>query len=134
MLVAGAGAGLLNGETAKVMQGAAPTQRAGMASGLAATTRFARLLLGVAGLGAVLLLAVTRRFASASRTLGLDPNLVTTAGKRIAAGYILGVIGAVPEALREQTHEVAAAAFASGFSAASFVAAVVSAFTGILAL
>src|SRR5258708_39734553 len=40
MLVAGAGAGLLNSETTKVMQGAVPAQRAGMASGLTATTRF----------------------------------------------------------------------------------------------
>jgi len=46
MLVAGAGAGLLNSETTKVMQGAVPAQRAGMASGLTATTRYIGVLVG----------------------------------------------------------------------------------------
>ena len=49
MLVAGAAAGLLNSETAKVvMQGEVPAQRAAMAGGLIATTRFVSLLVGVA--------------------------------------------------------------------------------------
>src|SRR5258708_19768260 len=47
MLVAGAGAGLLNSETTKVMQGAIPAQRPGMASGPTPTTRFVALLFGI---------------------------------------------------------------------------------------
>jgi len=54
MLVAGVGAGILNPETAKAMQAQIPAERAGMASGLNATTRFTGLLVGVAVLGAVM--------------------------------------------------------------------------------
>jgi EmrB/QacA subfamily drug resistance transporter len=54
MLVAGIGTGMLNPETAKAMQAQTPPDRAGMASGIAATVRFVSLLLGVAILGAVL--------------------------------------------------------------------------------
>ncbi len=54
MLVAGCGAGLLNGQTVKVLQGAVPPERAGMASGIASTTRFIGILVSVAVLGAIL--------------------------------------------------------------------------------
>ena len=54
MVIAGCGAGLLNGQTVKVLQGAVPEDRAGMASGLASTTRFIGILVSVAALGAIL--------------------------------------------------------------------------------
>ena len=54
MLVAGVGTGMLNPESAKAIQDQIPPDRAGMASGIAATTRFISLLLGVAVLGAVM--------------------------------------------------------------------------------
>ena len=71
MLVAGAGAGLLNSETTKVMLGAVPAQRAGMASGLTATTRYIGVLVGVAALGAVLTQIASRRFISGGVEAGL---------------------------------------------------------------
>ncbi|HEX6567450.1 MAG TPA: MFS transporter [Chthoniobacterales bacterium] len=40
MLIAGTGTGILNGETVKVLAAAVPANRAGMASGIASTTRF----------------------------------------------------------------------------------------------
>ena len=64
MLVVGAGAGLLNGQTVKVLGGAAPQDRAGMASGLASTTRFIGILVSVAGMGAVLASVVHRAFST----------------------------------------------------------------------
>jgi EmrB/QacA subfamily drug resistance transporter len=133
MLVAGAGAGLLNSETTKVMQGAVPAQRAGMASGLTATTRFVGLLLSVAGVGAVLSQGVTRQFLAARAVQSLDPDLAAAAAKRVASGDLTGVIGTVPEALQVQIHAAAATAFANGFGAASLVAAIVAAITGALA-
>ncbi|WP_020200723.1 MFS transporter [Cupriavidus sp. WS] len=133
MLVAGAGAGLLNSETAKVMQGAVPVQRAGMASGLSATTRFVGLLLGVAGLGAVLSHGVTQRFVAAGAALGLDPGVAAAAARRVASGDTAGVLGAVPAGLQAQVHAAAAGAFAGGFAAASLVAAAVAAIAGVLA-
>ncbi len=53
MFLAGIGTGMLNPETVKAFQSQLPVARAGMASGIGATTRFISLLFGVAGLGAV---------------------------------------------------------------------------------
>jgi|RhiMetdeSRZDD1v2_1073273.scaffolds.fasta_scaffold43367_2 MFS family permease len=100
MLVAGAGAGLLNSETATVMQSAVPAQRARMASGLSATTRFTGLLLGVAALGAVLSDSVARRFVTASTALGVDPEMAAAAAKRVAAGALKGRLQACPQRCR----------------------------------
>lgn len=54
MLVSGIGAGLLNGETAKVTMAAIPPERAGMASGLSGSARFSGVVVGFALLGVVL--------------------------------------------------------------------------------
>lgn len=132
MLVAGVGAGLLNGETAKVMQGAVPAQRAGMASGLASTTRFVGLLLGVAGFGAVLAQVISRQFMRRGAALGLEPRFLVHAARQVAAGDLTGVIANVPAGLQAQVHAAGGAAFAGGFAAASLVAAAVAAVTGLL--
>jgi EmrB/QacA subfamily drug resistance transporter len=132
MLVAGVGAGLLNSETAKVMQGAVPAQRAGMASGLASTTRFVGLLLGVAGLGAVLARVVSRQFISAGVALGLEPKFAARAAKQVASGDLTSVMTDIPARLQAQVHAAGWAAFAGGFAAASLVAAAVAALTGLL--
>jgi EmrB/QacA subfamily drug resistance transporter len=132
MVVAGVGAGLLNSETAKVMQGAVPAQRAGMASGLASTTRFVGLLLGIAGLGAVLARVVSHQFISAGVALGLEPKFVAHAAKQVASGDLAGVMSNVPAGLQTQVHAAGWAAFAGGFAAASLVAAAVAALTGLL--
>lgn len=54
MLLMGIGAGVLNGETAKVSMSAIPPERAGMASGMSGTIRFSGIVLGFAVLGALL--------------------------------------------------------------------------------
>ena len=54
MLVAGVGAGLLNGETTKVGMTVIPAERAGMASGISGTMRFTGIVIGFATLGVVL--------------------------------------------------------------------------------
>jgi sugar phosphate permease len=54
MFLAGSGAGILNGETAKTFFAAIPVERSGIASGLGTTTRFAGLLIAVAIVGAIL--------------------------------------------------------------------------------
>jgi EmrB/QacA subfamily drug resistance transporter len=132
MLVAGIGAGLLNSETAKVMQGAVPAQRAGMASGISATTRFVGLLLGVAALGAVLSSGVSNRFISADAVKGLDASLVAQAAKRAASGDITGVIGMLGGAAQESIRSAAATAFAGGFGDATLIAAIVAAISAVL--
>ena len=115
MFVAGAGAGLLNSETTKAMQGAVPAQRAGMASGLTSTVRFVGLLLEVAGLEAVLSKAISREFIAAAPVQSLDPRLATAAAKRVAAGDLAGFMDAVPPDLQSGVHHAAQAAFAGEF-------------------
>ena len=51
MLLAGIGAGLLNGETTKVGMTVIPRERSGMASGVSGTVRFSGLVIGIAALG-----------------------------------------------------------------------------------
>jgi EmrB/QacA subfamily drug resistance transporter len=134
MLVAGTGAGLLNGETAKVMQGVVPAQRAGMASGIAGTTRFVGLLLGVAGLGAVLAKVASRQFVTAATTLGLDPAIAVATATRVTSGNIAGMPDGVAASIQAQIHAAGLTAFADGFAAASLLAAVVAAFAASLTL
>lgn len=54
MFVIGSGAGLLNGETQKAIMIAVPRERTGVASGISTTARFSGILIGFAGLNAVL--------------------------------------------------------------------------------
>src|SRR5690606_38815040 len=54
MAVLGSGGGLLNGETQRAMMATIPREQAGMASGISTTARFTGILLGFAGLAAVM--------------------------------------------------------------------------------
>ncbi|MCS0502131.1 MFS transporter [Ancylobacter mangrovi] len=132
MIVAGVGAGLLNSETAKVMQGAVPPQRAGMASGISATTRFIGLLFGVAGLGAVLSNGVTARFVSSGAVHRLDAGLLRQAAKRVSSGDLDGVVSMLGGADGGAIHAAARNAFAGGFGDVSVIAALIAAFFGVL--
>jgi len=132
MLITGIGAGLLNSETAKVMQGAVPPQRAGMASGLSATTRFVGLLLGVAGVGAVLSLRAADRFLTLVANRGFDTDLMIRAATRVASGDIAQVISGMDTSAIHVVRQAAETAFATGFSAASAIAAIVAGISCIL--
>ena len=132
MLVAGCGAGLLNGQTVKVLQGAVPAERAGMAAGLASTTRFIGILVSVAGLGAVLADVARARFVSIASAAGLDPATAEAAAKRITSGDIEGMLRTVPDGIRSQLRSAGLSAYAEGFSTACAIAAVVAAIACIL--
>lgn len=132
MLVAGTGAGLLNGETVKVLGGSVPPERAGMASGLASTTRFIGILVGTAGLGAVLSNVVRANFVMAALTIGLNPTAATGAARRVTSGDLSGMLNAAPKILQEQLRSAGLAAFADGFAAASLLAAIVAAIASVL--
>jgi EmrB/QacA subfamily drug resistance transporter len=125
MLVAGAGAGLLNGQTVKVLGGAVPADRAGMASGLASTTRFIGILVSVAVMGAMLSNVVLRAFGTAAMAAGLDETAAATAAKRVASGDLAGMLLTAPTESRGALHAAGLAAFANGFGAASLLAAIV---------
>jgi fucose permease len=123
MLVSGCGAGLLNGQTVKVLSGSVPQDRAGMASGLASTTRFIGILVSVAGMGAVLTSVLRQSFSAAAEAAGLAPADAVAAAKRVAAGDLAGTLDQVAPAARAALHAAGLASFADGFAAASFLAA-----------
>jgi EmrB/QacA subfamily drug resistance transporter len=133
-LVTGAAAGLLNSETAKVMQGAVPAQRAGMASGLLATTRFVGLLIGIAALGAVLAHVASRSFIASGAAVGLDAATAAELAKHVTSGNVGGAFGTVPQALRASIWQIGHAAFADGFAAATLLAAAIAVATALLTL
>ncbi|WP_216850947.1 MFS transporter [Acidisphaera sp. L21] len=132
MLVTGCGAGLLNGETAKVSMSVIPPERSGMASGIGGTLRFVGLVTGITGLGAVLTGETERYFARAA-----DGSLLGTAHQtvsRIVAGDIAGVAAQTPEALREAVTELARSSFASGFSIVLLVAGGIATLSALLTI
>lgn len=93
MIWAGVGAGFLNGETAKVLQGAIPPERAGMGSGISATVRFMGLLFSVAGLGALLGEVTGRQFADRAAVLGLPLEPARQLAKAFLAGDTASAAG-----------------------------------------
>ena len=103
MLLTGCGAGLLNGETAKVSMSVIPPERGGMASGISGTLRFVGLVTGITGLGAVLASETERHFVHATSAL---PSVSPPSGAahqivaRIVAGDIAGVAAQTPEPFR----------------------------------
>jgi EmrB/QacA subfamily drug resistance transporter len=125
MLVAGCGAGLLNGQTVKVISGAVPENRAGMASGLASTTRFIGILISVAVLGAILSDVANRHFVTVATRLGLDPTAAEVAAKKVTSGDLDGMLASAPESLRAVLRTTGLTAYSSGFSEASILAAVI---------
>lgn len=127
MLVAGCGAGLLNGQTVKVLSGAVPPDRAGMASGLASTTRFIGILVSVAVLGAILSDVASQRFIAIATRLGLDQGLADAAAKRVTSGDLAGMLAGIPDNLRAPLKETGLVAYSSGFAEASILAALIAA-------
>jgi EmrB/QacA subfamily drug resistance transporter len=125
MAIAGCGAGLLNGETTRVQIGAAPADRAGMASGVSATTRFIGLLVAIAAVGAVL----SRTASAAFAPPGLDSTSVAELARRVISGDVPGAVANVPVALRDLVTDAARRAFAEGFAAATLLCAGVAAVT-----
>jgi EmrB/QacA subfamily drug resistance transporter len=119
MLIAGTGAGILNGETAKVSMTVIPPERAGMGAGVGGTVRFAGIVVGFAGLGAVL-------FERVTATLGaLLPGVPDSArfaiAQRVMAGDVRGDIARVSFGAGYRAVFLAAAALAAVSALASWL-------------
>lgn len=123
MILAGCGAGLLNGQTVKVLGGAVPPDRAGMASGLASTTRFIGILVSVAGMGAILAHAVDVTFTGPARAAGLDATSAAAAAKSVTAGDLPHMLRSVAPGVRATLEAAGLTSFASGFATATLAAA-----------
>jgi EmrB/QacA subfamily drug resistance transporter len=126
MLVAGIGAGILNGETAKVSMTVIPPERAGMASGVSGTVRFTGIVIGFAALGAVLFDRVAASLARALPTL-LESERFAIA-QRVVAGDLAGA-----GMLANETRHVALASFGAGYQSVFFTAATMSGLAAVAA-
>jgi EmrB/QacA subfamily drug resistance transporter len=117
MAILGAGGGLLNGETQKAIMGTVPPERAGMASGISTTSRFCGILLGFAGIGAVLASGTRAALLAGAAQAGatIAPDLV----ERVIAGDA----GALPAGLAGLLRRSVESGFAHGFLAAGITAA-----------
>ena len=122
MMIAGCGAGLLNGQTVKVLQGAVPEDRAGMASGLASTTRFIGILVSVAALGAILSDVARDRFVAEASKAGLAMEAAQQAAPHVTSGDLAVSLAAAPAGVRDALHSIALSAYGAGFASAAVVA------------
>jgi EmrB/QacA subfamily drug resistance transporter len=121
MAILGSGGGLLNGETQKAIMGTVPRHRAGMASGISTTARFAGILLGFSGLGAVLAEGVR---GALQQHMALT-HLPVAAGfaERVVAGDFERAAEQYPRALTNELAQIAHLSYGEGFSHAFLVAA-----------
>jgi EmrB/QacA subfamily drug resistance transporter len=119
LLISGIGAGILNGETAKVSMSVIPPERAGMASGVSGTVRFSGIVVGFAALGAILFSRVSATLAQGLPAGSpIDPLTLT---RNIAAGDLSGGAQAIASGI--DLHELALHSFGSGYQAILLVGA-----------
>ena len=119
LLLTGVGAGILNSEVVRVGMTVIPPERAGMASGVSGTVRFAGIVLGFAALGAVMAGRLGVVFERSSLRLalqlqGLDP---VSLAHRVAAGDLVGAVAGVPEPARSNLHIALLWALGEGYRA-----------------
>src|ERR1700733_8290575 len=129
MFITGSGAGLLNSETTKAQISSVPPERAGMASGLASTTRFIGIIAGVAGLGAILAATAEGHLRRAGASL-LPGQTIDwhNLSLRIVGGDAQGALASLPDQFQKPLGVAVHASVAAGFGAALFVAAFIAAF------
>jgi hypothetical protein len=132
MFITGSGAGLLNSETAKAQVSSVPPERAGMASGLASTTRFIGIIAGVAGLGAVLAGVAEANLRRLGKPLVLDQRIDWhDLSLRIVGGDASGALSALSDPIRIALQGTVHASVAAGFGAALSVAAILAVFSSL---
>lgn len=135
MVITGCGAGLLNGETAKVSMSVIPPERSGMASGIGGTLRFVGLVTGITGLGAILTDETQHYFLQAAANAQLGPLASGTSDplvSRIIAGDLAGVVAQTPVAARDTMLDIGRLSFGGGFSAVLLAAAAIAAISALL--
>jgi predicted MFS family arabinose efflux permease len=133
MVVAGTGAGILNGEVVKVGMTVIPPARAGMASGVAGTVRFTGIVIGFAALGAVLTARIRTILSPGLEKIGQAASAAHShLVQRVVAGDVAGAVSAAPPAVRNALHSLILASFGTGFQTLLFTAASFAAVSGLL--
>jgi len=87
-----------------------PEDRAGMASGLASTTRFIGILVSVAALGAIL--SPRERFVAGAARRGLAMDAVREEAAHVTSADLAGLLAAAPAGAREALRSAALTAVA----------------------
>ncbi|WP_079417902.1 MFS transporter [Thiomonas intermedia] len=116
MALTGCGAGLLNGETAKVSMSVIPPERAGMASGIGATLRFTGLVTGITALGAVLIDQTRQQFAAGIAAAGTGVPRPHAMVSHIVAGDMAPMLTGLAPSAAQTLQRIARDSFAGGFS------------------
>jgi MFS family permease len=129
MAIIGMAVGVLNSETTKAQVSAMPPERAGMASGLAGTTRFIGITFGLAGLGAVLAaVAESHLRRLGSGVVGSQAVDWHDLNLRIVGGDASGALSTFGDAVRplleSAVNESVARGFGTTFGTASAIALV----------
>ena len=133
MLMTGCGAGLLNGETAKVSMSVIPPERGGMASGISGTLRFVGLVTGITGSRCTCSRLRPKGILVAERRLCLyrEPTHIRPSpGSWPATSR--GAAGQTAEPFRSAFAELARVSFGSGFTTVLIVAGVTAALAAAL--
>ncbi|UFX44143.1 MFS transporter [Bradyrhizobium sp. 41S5] len=123
MLVLGSGGGLLNGETQKAIMSVVPRERAGMASGISTTSRFAGILLGFAMLSGVM--ATVVRSTLTADWCRESCHQASGFADAVVAGDLPYAVAGLTGAARDVAIEQARNALSDGFSAALLTASLI---------
>jgi EmrB/QacA subfamily drug resistance transporter len=116
LVVMGAGAGMLNGETTKAIMSSVPFNRSGMASGISTTTRFTGILFGVTGLGGILSMASSWSFQEQLRKIQFHEQVDPAFMRSILAGDLPRAISKVDIQFKQALTQAGVRAFSNGFS------------------
>jgi EmrB/QacA subfamily drug resistance transporter len=129
MAIIGVAVGVLNSETTKAQVSSIPPERAGMASGMAGTTRFIGITFGLAGLGAILAAVAEShlRHLGSSAVLSQnvdwhDLNLRVVGGD--AHGALSAFVGDVRAVLERAVDGSVALGFGATFATGTVIALV----------
>src|SRR6266849_6617734 len=134
MIVAGAGAGMVNPPLASTAVGVVPPQRAGMASGISSTFRQVGIATGIALLGTLFSSKVHDevlvRVAAVPGLSRQGPQIATA----VQSGVIGHVIGQLPAPARQAVGVITRTAFTTGLDRILLVAAIIALASGVVSL
>src|SRR6266851_3909620 len=134
MIVAGAGAGMVNPPLASTAVGVVPPQRAGMASGISSTFRQVGIATGIALLGTLFSSKVhdevLARVAAVPGLSRQGPQIATA----VQSGEIGHVIGQLPTHAPQAVGVITRTAFTTGLDRILLVAAIIALASGVVSL
>jgi hypothetical protein len=107
-------------------------QRAGMAGGFTATSRFVGPLVRFAALGAAMAHVASGNFIASGVAAGSMLGRRAELAERVTSGDVRGIVGTVAETLRTSIWQIDNAAFADGFATPLLLAAAIAAATALL--